>query len=450
MELEGSLKAFKFPEILQFLAMGRMTGILWLTQPDREVGLTFNEGKIIGASSEDQDLKLGQMLVNGRHLTRQALDELLQAQDVGESRRFLGEILVESAQISAETLRAVIKLQIEEIVWELFRWDAGNFRFEQGPVRDAQSLTVSLEVEPLLLEGSRRVDEWEAIASTITDPNEVYRVNPDLAGRPESALDLTAWRVLSIINGRLPVESLVRMSNLGKFETYWALENLLRSELIVSTGERAGFMEDEAAGRRASGAGGSPEGEAAPKAGSADGGAGSASILGLFGRRKGAPAESRQVAAAAAPPAEVAGVFRTNVALACQAVNQLLDLAESQAKAFSSGEAAGAVAQLWRAAENRFPKADLVQPARGKLSSRLYDRYAELAGGYVPALSGAHDDCLEAIKAVWAALRAKLRERADAKTADQLARRAIEPLLERAGEIQPPDFSLKRWHQDVG
>lgn len=455
MELEGSLAAFKFSEILQFLSMGRMTGVLSVTQDDRRVQLSFKEGKIIGASSTEDTMQLGQMLVDAGYLTRKALDEALDSEDHTFEKKALGEILVTRGMIDADQLRSIIQLQIEEEMWELFSWDSGNFIFEQGAVKDPAPGAVTLAVEPLLLEGSRRMDAWDTIRSRIDKPDEVYGVNPELAGSPESPLEANTWRVLAMINGRLPIDAIVRLSNLGKFQTYVSLDDLLRAGMIVSTGNELGTTEES---RSDEPAGAAPQNSERPRPAQSAQPAPHAEAEGkpllkrFFGRKKsGAPAQETpgfndQTGDGAEADAAQQS-FSTDIALACATLNRLVSYLKAEPK-FTAEDPPDALARMWWEAEQRYPKADLLHLRNGSLEAGDYDRYAELEGSVSQALLGCHDDTLEALRLLRNKLKQKARDRLGEKNADQISERTTKQYSGATATISSPDFS-SRWWRDA-
>lgn len=452
MELEGSLKAFKFPEILQFLAMGHMTGTLWLTQDDRQLSLVFKAGKIIGASSDERCTRLGQMLVYAGRISRQALEEALALQDGPYEGKRIGEILIDRGLLSTEELQSTLKLQLEEEIWDLFSWDNGHFRFEQGPVVESEFVTIALDVEPLLLEGSRRTDEWQAICSTISDPNEVFRVNPDLAGTPEEPLEYNTWKILSLVNGSLSVDAIVRLSNLGKFETYWALDQLLRSELIVSAGSSKSAEEWHKVERSTNGK--TPVSNAETlnlgqfKNDDDDE---KPSFLKLFGRKRPGMNDSQTTivlpAAAGGDSGPRGGTeYFTDIGMICALMNHLIDRLTGDSKFMQPSDPADAISRMWFESVQRFPKADLVEWHRNRLSAERFERYVVAETTLSKHLLGAHDDALEALKMFWNKLRMRAVERLEEKGASAIIEKAMRPYL----QCPPPkhhagDFSLTRW-----
>lgn len=452
MELEGSLKAFKFPEILQFLGRGQMTGILSLRRDEEEVRVSFRDGHITGASSTARTVRIGEMLLYAGRISRQALDEALEAQESGGgSPRFLGDILIQRGLANEDDLRSFIELQVKEEVWDLFNWEEGSFRFEQSKVRKAGAIEVKLDVEPLLLEGSRRLDEWQIIKSNIGGGREVFRVNPELSGPPEADLDINTWQVLSLVNGRLSVDSIVRLSNFGKFDTYFALDSLLRAGIIVSVQDAYDAKRETGMFRRPKGApgatGNNTGGEAranrsGPEARNVP------SILGLFGRRRNSQSGEPEVAtgeAVSSGKGQGGVSYDTDVALVCAVVNSFVDALAGSSSFAAEGDPSDWIYQIWRGLEQRYPRADLLRMEGQHLSAARYDRYARLEGGVTDALRGCHEDCLEALRGLWSALLERARERMDATSADRLADQSLQSLMQARPAIAAPEFSLTRW-----
>ncbi len=232
MELEGNLSVFSLPEILQFLAQGRMTGILTLVHGSTTTKLEIREGKIANSSTMDRPLRLGEMLVHRNLIPRRALDEALATQKNASHGRMLGELLVERHAITREELQSAIRLQMEEELWEMSAWKEGTFKFEKGGVGE-RAVETEIDVESFLQEGSRRQDEWKHISKAVADEDAIFAVVPPEKGEESSfPLKEREWIVLSLVNGFYTASSIISRTGYGSFETYQILNRLLMSGLI--------------------------------------------------------------------------------------------------------------------------------------------------------------------------------------------------------------------------
>lgn len=230
MELEGSLKAFSLPEILQFLAMGKLTGTLMVRHDQSGIDLVIRGGRIVNSATFDHSRRLGQMLVHRRLILRSILDELLYDQKTAYQDKMLGQLLVERELISEDDLRAAIKAQLEEEIWELFSWETGEFRFEHQAEDEIRDVMVEIDVEPLIIEGTRRIDEWKAIIRNLRGDDTVLALK---GWQPEERQELTLtaaeWQVLSLVNGVFSIGSIASRAGIGKFESYRILNAFLNA-----------------------------------------------------------------------------------------------------------------------------------------------------------------------------------------------------------------------------
>jgi hypothetical protein len=448
MELEGNLKAFQLPDILRFLAMGRMTGRLSFSSGGRVVELVIKDGSLIGVGSTERFLKLGQMLVYAGRIGRKALDEVLEAVRESSRGQMTGEILIERNLASREEVEQALKLQIKEELWELFSWTDGSFKFEHATGKAMQRELVSLEIEPLIEEAAQQMEKWRQISGSLGNANEVFVVRPDLAAPPEARLTPGTWRVLSLINGRHSIQALVYLSGLGKFETLSALDRLMSLQIIEPIQRRARRP------RAASDMQLMPAPPAAPAASGANATAVEASanetdggLRGLLGlRRKSPRAAPREtdMGDGDEPTAIQVGPFPTSVGWACALMSRLAALLCLQPEFKIEAPPAALIESLWGEVSMRFPHADLIEPRDGQLDASLYERYVQLAGGLDPAMTGCHEDSMEALAAFGRALMRRANDRLDERAAPLIADTA-RPYLEGVKIGYPPDFSLRDW-----
>lgn len=450
MELEGSLKAFKFPEILQFLAMGRMSGVLSVKRDNQKVNLTFAEGKITGAQSDTRHLRLGQMLLYAGKLNRATLEEALDAQQIGARGRRLGEILVDRKILSAEELHGFVRLQVEEEVWDLFRWEDGNFHFEQGPAAKPGAIAIALEVEPLLLEGARRLDEWQSIRANIDNSREVFRVNPEFQFNPELKLESKSWRVLSLVNGRLSVEGLVRLSTIGRFETYWALDSLLRDEVIASVDDGDGAAHKNGAAHGAVAPVRAVETLVSDAEDDGHDGDAKPSLFGLFSRRK--PADNAQtddekfdIGSFAGPSTKP---YLTDVGLVSSAINNLVEVLIGVPGFNDESEKGDWLGAAWIDFEECNPRADFVIYRGGRFRWDRFDAAVKAEGGLANSIQGAHDDSLNALRGVLDHLRTRAADRLGKDKAAAIFKKVLDPYNGCEVSAAHPDFSLRQWRED--
>ena len=174
MPIQGNLEEAGLPDVLQLLSLGRKSGCLTLVDGEIQGHIYLDVGRVSYATVANRLDRLGDMLVRNGRITQQQLEAAVDEQR-RSSKRQLGRILVDSGRIDRGELEQFIKLQVEQAVYFLFTWKQGSFTFTTDRLPPHQPLLVSLDVENLLLEGARQVDEWSQIEKKIPSFDLVYR-----------------------------------------------------------------------------------------------------------------------------------------------------------------------------------------------------------------------------------------------------------------------------------
>lgn len=234
--MQGNLKQIQLPEVLQFISMGKSTGKLSVRDSEgHATTLMIRQGKIINSSALERQRRLGELLVHRGILKRSVLAQLLSIQRTVDSNKKLGEILVERDIIKEETIRDVLRLQLEEEIWNLFGLEEGDFKFEQAETNVLGEALLEIDIEPLLLEGTRRQDEWRKIIKLLPSDQLVVGLRDirQLGNAvKEMKLSTSEWNVLAQINGKIPLRGIINRSGMGRFEVYRILFDFMNKKLI--------------------------------------------------------------------------------------------------------------------------------------------------------------------------------------------------------------------------
>jgi len=229
--MQGNLKQIQLPEVLQFISMGKSSGKLTVSTRDSvETTLMIKSGKIINSTALERQRRLGDLLVHRGILRRSVLSQVLSLQRTVESDKRLGQILIDREIVSANTIRDVLKLQLEEEIWNLFGLDDGEFRFEQVDEDKLGDANLQIDIEPLLLEGTRRQDEWRKLVRLLPSDKMIPIANlpkdRDKKFKPTPA----EWKVLAQLNGRFNIRAIVNRAGMGRFEVYQILAEFIRRD----------------------------------------------------------------------------------------------------------------------------------------------------------------------------------------------------------------------------
>ena len=154
----GNLRTTDLPEILQWISVGRKTGTLHLGRRSIQKRIVFRDGVVYTSWSNDPRESLGQFLIRDGLVTEEQLFPALLNQE--QQGRFLGAILVAEEILSEDELRHALRTKAVESIYDLFLWPDGAFEFKEGDLPGDMPIHIEMEVTAVLLEGTRRVDEW--------------------------------------------------------------------------------------------------------------------------------------------------------------------------------------------------------------------------------------------------------------------------------------------------
>jgi len=234
LDLQGSIEKFTLPEIFQLIAASRKSGTLGIQKDDSIVMVYFDKGEVIYGYGPRQTFHLGQLLKKCGKLTTEQLDEAVTIQAEKENTRRLGEILINRNFIDRADLEKVVKTQVEELLYSLLSWQTGSFKFYENQFPTDEEITVRLSVENVILEGLRRMDEWNLIRETLPDFDAVYSISATQGGRPRSvSLEAGEWNIMALVDGMRTVNQICERSAFDHEETLNKLARLKLAGIIT-------------------------------------------------------------------------------------------------------------------------------------------------------------------------------------------------------------------------
>ena len=84
--------------------------------------------------------------------------------------------MINKRLITLEELRDLVKGYTEESMYKLFSWMKGSFHFSDELMpREIEDIVTELSTNDIILEGVRRVDEWQLINKKIGDHDAVLK-----------------------------------------------------------------------------------------------------------------------------------------------------------------------------------------------------------------------------------------------------------------------------------
>ncbi len=241
MAIEGPLRELGLHDVFQLLELSRKTGVLRVTSPLRRNQGTvyFDRGAVVAAEIRSNPHPLGELLVRAGRVTEGELQMARDLQTRGDGRR-LGEILVDQGVLGQRELERQVRLQIEEVVFEVIGWREGYFSFSEGPITELRvEATARIPTEALLMEGARRIDEWSRIERQIPHLGVVPALAPG-GESSEGALDLhpAEWEVLGSIDGARDLREIAALIGRSEFDVAKTVFGLYSSGVVTLEDQR--------------------------------------------------------------------------------------------------------------------------------------------------------------------------------------------------------------------
>jgi CheY-like chemotaxis protein len=232
--LSGDLSVISIAEVLQLLALQRQSGALSVFTRRAEITLFIRQGDLDYASFRGlrDEFLVGRYLVEMGVLKRDELQHVLDNR--AGSKRLIGEILVQLGHATEEQVKAALRRQSCELVYELVRWLKGRFVFHVSVDNAiAEKAKLELNTGALIMEGFRRVDEWRLIEGTFDFDEVLFRdqVAIERIG-DDSKLTAKERSVLEAIDGERTVRELVDEMGGSSFEVCKILFQFVNSRLV--------------------------------------------------------------------------------------------------------------------------------------------------------------------------------------------------------------------------
>jgi hypothetical protein len=244
--LEGNLKDFSLEDMFRLLASGDKTGTLHMEREDAQGIVCFMKGRVFFASSNWNRESLGKRLVKSGVISQKQLRQALGLQKIQKKEkagRRLGQILVDEGYLESDVLEDFIQDQINDTLFDLFRWEEGELRFEADETCEDEDIGISVSVENIIMESARRLELWNRIRQKIPSM-ETRFIMASAPGDKSMEIHLKPkeWMLLCYLHGGRTVRELVELTGYNDFETAKILYGMFAAGLIEQVA-----MVDEAA-----------------------------------------------------------------------------------------------------------------------------------------------------------------------------------------------------------
>ncbi|MEW5987547.1 MAG: DUF4388 domain-containing protein [Chloroflexota bacterium] len=232
MALKGNLRDFSAAQLLNLISLAHKTGTL--TIEGREATrLYFRDGRLIYAEAGDSHWNsLAQILRRaGRLSEEQSLALQVRAQGTGDKQ--LGHLLVEAGQVTQADIIQSLRGHVLETTYRVFGWPEGPFRFESDLGAAAERIALALDLDGVILEGTRRLKEWKQLTEELPSLDVRLRFPEQPNGRLRDVhLTVEEWRVISLVSPQRTLRQIAEVNQLSEVRIRRIVFGLLQAGLV--------------------------------------------------------------------------------------------------------------------------------------------------------------------------------------------------------------------------
>ncbi|RMG89443.1 MAG: DUF4388 domain-containing protein [Chloroflexi bacterium] len=233
MALKGNLRDFSTTQLLNLINLARKTGTLTIQNNSQVANMSFREGKLIYAfMGNEEGNHLAVILRNAGKLSEEQAN-IIQTRAKDKSDKQLGHLLIQAGYVTQSDIIQSVKQNILNTVYKLFTWTEGKFQFDANVLPPAGRITIPIDLEGVIMEGSRRLKEWETLQEEIPDLDVCLRFTDRPNARLQNInLTVEEWRVISFINPNNSIRQIARANNLSDFEIRRIVYGMLQAGLV--------------------------------------------------------------------------------------------------------------------------------------------------------------------------------------------------------------------------
>ena len=259
MPLQGNIRDFSPTQLLNLINLARKTGTLTIFESKRtgeqdamgqekmapgaeRAKVSFNTGKLIFASMESQEANLVAVLNKAGKLTDEQA-RIIRERAKNTTDKALAMLLINANYVSQNDIVASIKQHTLDIVYNLLTWGDGPFRFEDGAMPSRERILVPIDLENVIIEGSRRIQEAEKLTEHLPNLDYALRFPQNPKEKFKGIhLSVEEWRVVSFVNPKNSIRQIAKANNMSDIEIrriVYGLEQAGLVELVKPPGMEA-------------------------------------------------------------------------------------------------------------------------------------------------------------------------------------------------------------------
>jgi hypothetical protein len=249
MPLQGNLKNFSTTQLLNLINLAKKSGTLTIFEgiptgkedamkeplmaPGAErAQIAFKSGKLIFASMQGQDGSLISVLNKSGKLTDDQA-RIMRERTKNSTDKALALLLINANYITQADVVSSVQQHTLDVVYNLMTWEQGPFKFEDNQAPSGDRIMVPIELENVIIEGSRRIREADELTKHLPDLDKALKFpeNPKEKFKGVN-LSVEEWRVVSFINPKNTIRQIAKTNNMSELEIRRIVYGLEQAGLV--------------------------------------------------------------------------------------------------------------------------------------------------------------------------------------------------------------------------
>jgi len=232
MPLKGNLKDISITQVLNLVHVAQKTGTLTVERQNEKAYTAFLGGKLAFAQYGQEDSSLPAILYRAKKITASQY-RVIQEKARSVSDKELGLLMVNANYISQQDILASLQMHCIAVINRLFTWAEGIFQFENDILPPDGKIPVRVNLENIIIEGTRRMKELEQLQDEIPSLDIALK----FANRPgtnikDKKLNVDEWKVISYISPRNSIKQIAAATKLSDLEIRRVVYTLLQAGLV--------------------------------------------------------------------------------------------------------------------------------------------------------------------------------------------------------------------------
>jgi hypothetical protein len=235
MALRGNLRDFTITQLLNLIKLASKTGTLVVEGPSETAKVAFRAGKLAYAQIDQEDGSLALILYKAKKLTPGQYKSI-QQRGAHITDKELGLLLINAGYLSQEDILSNLQQHFTNITQRLFTWVEGFFHFDNDTLPPEDRISVRLDLDNLIIEGSRHMREWEQLQDEIPSLEMAlkFKAHPGTNLRNVN-LSVEEWRVVSYIKPNNTIKQIALATHMNDLEIRRIVYGLLEAGLIETS-----------------------------------------------------------------------------------------------------------------------------------------------------------------------------------------------------------------------